>query len=213
MANPSKAKGDAAEREAVEVLRAFAPDLVLPKAQRLLGAGRKEDVGDLYVFDDVAVQVKNFQAEKIGQAIRQAATGATMQALNGDKRFALGMVPIPRAPKSGAVRWLACVEEWPQMDRPGHPAPEPIVDFNLVSRLVDWIRDDEGPHGYAAWDREVRLGVLLGGPRPLIVAPIEAWVAGYRVAKTGHAATPTGVASITSAKMLNSPTAPAAQSA
>lgn len=50
MANPSKRKGDKGELEAVEILKALAPDLVRPKAKRLLAAGRREDEGDLWVF-------------------------------------------------------------------------------------------------------------------------------------------------------------------
>src|SRR6478735_12765266 len=56
--NTNKRKGDRAEREAVAVLCELAPDLVVARPQRLLGAGRREDTGDLWVFPGVTVQVK-----------------------------------------------------------------------------------------------------------------------------------------------------------
>lgn len=177
MANSSKDKGDRFERESVPVLVNLLPEFALDKAMRYLGAGRKEDVGDLYVLPDAAVQVKAW--DNMGGAIRTAVAGSVVQAGHGDKEYALGMVPILGA-RAHQVRWLACVA-------PGRwPVPvEPVAEFALVSKALKWVKDDTGPYGFRAWDRLERIG-LLGGPgEPALIAPIEAWAAAYRQAHSG----------------------------
>lgn len=176
MANPSKAKGDRAEREAVAYLVEQSPHLVLPKAMRKLGAGRKEDTGDLHVFADVAIQVRNLALKNIGLALRSAATDAVDQAANGDLRHALGLVPYPRA-QAGKVRWLA---SWVQT--PADLGVEP-VEFKTVSRAVAWVRDDDGPYGYIARDRTERIAHLTGPGAAVMVAPYEAWLARYAASR------------------------------
>lgn len=174
MANSSKNKGDRFEREAVPVLVKLLPEFALKKAMRYLGAGRKEDVGDLYVLPDAAVQVKAW--DNMGGAIRTAVAGSVVQAGHGDMEYALGMVPIQGA-RAHQVRWLACVapDRW--------PVPvEPVAEFAMVSKALKWVKDDTGPYGYRVWDRPERIG-LLGGPgEPALIAPLEAWTAAYRSA-------------------------------
>lgn len=174
MANSSKDKGDRFEREAVPVLVNLLPEFALPKAMRHLGAGRKEDVGDLYVLPDTAVQVRAYNDP--GKGIRSAASDSVIQAGHGDKDFALGMFPILRT-RAGQVRWLACVA-------PGRwPVPvEPVAEFALVSKALKWVRDDEGPYGFRAWGRLDRIGLLAGPGEPALIAPIEAWAHAYRQA-------------------------------
>lgn len=174
MANSSKNKGDRFEREAVPVLVDLLPEFALPKAMRHLGAGRAEDVGDLYVLADAAVQVKAWK--DMGAGIRAAAAGAVIQAGHGDKDIALGMVPILGTRKD-QVRWLACVtpDRW--------PVPvEPVAEFALVSKALKWVRTDEPPHGFRAWDRLERIGLLAGPGEKTLIAPVEAWAAAYREA-------------------------------
>lgn len=181
MANASKSKGDRAELEAVRFLLDACGDLCLPKSQRMLGAGRAEDVGDLHVFADVAVQVRSYKAAHLGKAIRSSALDSVAQALNGDRPYALGMVPVPGA-RVGTVRWLACVAAEPSA-WPGGSEAVPIepIEFALVSRLVTWLRDDVGPHGFMAYPRDQRVGLLGGGETArVLVAPIEAWIETYR---------------------------------
>lgn len=183
MANRAKAKGDRAERDAVRYLLETCRDLCLPKAQRLLGAGRAEDVGDLYVFADVAVQVRAYKMDSIGAAVRSSARDSIVQADNGDMDYALGLVPFPRA-RPGTVKWLACVqpEAWPT------GAPEGTIPFALISRTLTWVRDDDGPHGFLAYPRDRRIALLSGGDcAPVLVAPFEAWLVAYRQA-TGRPA-------------------------
>lgn len=172
MANPSKLKGDRGEREAMELLRTRIPWLLRPNAQRQLGAGRKEDVGDLFALADTAIQVRNLKRADLGKAIRSSALDAVDQARNGAMPLALGMVPIPGASKD-SVRWLGCAVDWPI------PLSQDPVHFEQVSRAVGWVRDDRGPHGYLVLPRTERIGRLNGGVAPVLFAPIEAWLTAY----------------------------------
>lgn len=172
MPNPQKQKGDEAEREAVAAIRDLAPDLVVWNAQRMLGAGRKEDVGDLLVFDDVAVQVKSFKAAYLSAAIYQAATGATVQAGHGRKRFALGLILVPRARKVGAVRFAAVVEKWPA---PGEHAP-----FSSAVAALDAVKA-AGP------DSDFTARVVRKGQPEIVLSSLQNWVRVYRVARESAA--------------------------
>lgn len=53
MSNPQKRKGDAAEREFCQLWN----DLTGTASTRMLGAGRKEDIGDTYGIPETTVQV------------------------------------------------------------------------------------------------------------------------------------------------------------
>lgn len=182
MANKSKTKGDKAEREAVEVLKALAPDLVRFNARRMLGEGRTHDIGDLAVFDDAAIQVRCYAAAKLGLAVRSAAYDSVVQAANDGRPFALGMAPVHLAKKE-SVRWLASAvaptAESPYGGWPG-PLPDEPVEFTMASRAVTWLRDDKGPYGYRPRPRAERIALLTGAGAPVLVAPIEAWIEAYR---------------------------------
>jgi hypothetical protein len=169
VANSSKRKGDRAEREAVAVLRGLAPDLVVGRPQRLLGAGRREDTGDLWVFPGVTVQVK-YRADPL-HALRPAADAATVQAGRAGSGFAVGLVPLPGA-RAHAVRWVACCHHWPV------PVPAGTARFRGVARALTQVRRDD-----PAVPRTHRLTVVdRAGSAPLFLAPVEAWVAAYRTA-------------------------------
>jgi len=159
MANSAKDKGDRFEREAVPVLVELLPEFAVTKPMRMLGAGRKDDVGDLHVLADAAVQVKAW--DNMGGAIRTAVSGSVIQAGHGDKEYALGMVPVQGA-RVHQVHWLACVA-------PGRwPVPvEPVAEFGMVSKALAWVKDDEGPYGYRVWDRQSRAGHLIRAHSPL----------------------------------------------
>lgn len=172
MANASKAKGDRAEREAVEYLCASVPDLVVPNAMRMLGAGRSDDVGDLRVFADVAVQVRNYKLDSIGAAVRSSAVDAVAQAANGLLPHGLGLVPFPRA-RAGTVRWIAT---W--ITPPAPLGCEP-VEFKTIGKALAWVRDDVGPYGYLPRGRDERVAALTGPGQPVFMAPAEAWLAAY----------------------------------
>jgi len=180
--NSSKNKGDRGEREAVRVCVSLVPDLVVPDAMRMLGAGRREDVGDLKVFPDVAVQVKN--CADVGGALRQAAVGAHRQARHGRMDFALGMAPVPRA-RAATVRWLASCLFWPD-DTLAH---DEIARFGNPGAAVAHLRNENLG---VPRDRRIAL-VERRGTDTIVVAPIEAWFAAYRKT-TGRVAVAVAVA-------------------
>ncbi|MCU6479080.1 hypothetical protein [Arthrobacter sp. A2-55] len=180
MANSSKEKGDRYEREAVPVFAHLLPEFVVKKPRRMLGAGRQDDVGDLAVLPDVAIQVRALV--NMGKAVRTSSADAVSQAANGDMPYSLGVVPVQGARKD-QVRWLACV------DVDSWPTPvEPVAEFSIVSKALAWVRDDKGPYGYQVWDRAARIGLLSGQGSPALVAPLEAWVEAYRHAKQSSGA-------------------------
>lgn len=195
MANSAKSKGDRFELEAVKVLCALAETWSIPvvsNPQRMLGAGRAEDVGDVHVFGDVTIQVRAYAMSKLGLALLSSARDAVRQAANNPAAdFAVGLVPIPRTKTDGSVRWLAATYQWPT------PLGDGLPVFKLVGRLVPWLRDDEGPHGYLPYPRVSRVGVFAPGNAassgPVLVAPVEAWLASYANARGGRAAGVRGV--------------------
>jgi hypothetical protein len=83
MTNPSKAKGDAGERE----IAALLADLTGFPVRRKLGAGRQDDQGDLDGIPDTVVQVVNrrdlwaaMRLKPPACEIQQANAGATFGA-------------------------------------------------------------------------------------------------------------------------------------
>lgn len=178
MGNSPKNKGDRYERAALAYLREVVPPhLQRPNAMRMLGAGRKDDIGDLAVFFDAVVQVK--AVADMGSALRQAARGATRQSINALADFAVGMVPVQGA-RANQVRWLASCFTWP-----GGSEALPIepVEFKMVGRMLTWMKDDKGPYGYMVHPRTERVGVMDDQGTPMLVAPFEAWLAAYIEAK------------------------------
>ena len=111
MANSNKRKGDRAEREAVAVLCRLAPDLVVPRPQRLLGAGRREDTGDLWVLPGVTVQVKHRADPAHGDPARRGRSRGAGAA--GRVRRSRWGWCRSRGPGRSAVRWVACCAAWP----------------------------------------------------------------------------------------------------
>lgn len=167
--NSSKQKGDRNEREAVEVLKAVAPDLVLPTARRKLGAGRQDDMGDLDAFDDTTVQVKALKS--VSEAIRAASQGARVQAARAATRFHVGLAPIPGARRTG-VKWLCGTYEWPT------DLPDDTPTFSITVTAIDWLRrpDNDRP----LENRVVRLS--RAGVESYL-GTVEAWTAALREAR------------------------------
>lgn len=137
MANPQKQKGDKAERDAVADITALVPDLVRAKPERYLGAGRKDDVGDVRVLDDVAIQVKHFKDP--ATAVAEASSGAAKQrghkelSEGFDVPFHLGMVRFPNA-RPGTVKWVAVGLDYPDIDPEETPVIAPF--YNVAIKLV-----------------------------------------------------------------------------
>lgn len=170
MANPQKNKGDRNERAAVVELIAKAPDLIVQDAQRKLGAGRREDQGDLKAFLDVAVQVR--AVADLGTALRSAALDSVVQAGNAGVPLGLGMVPIPGA-RVISVRWLACCISWPSPVEPDRAA---VAVFGNPTDLIAHLRRED-----LGVPRHLRIGRLVRkNTASIYVAPIEAWLHTYR---------------------------------
>jgi hypothetical protein len=82
--NPAKSKGDAAEREVC----AHLADLTGWSVRRKLGAGRKEDTGDIHGIPQCTCQVKSYT--DVLRAIREGLPELrTQQANSGDPFAAL----------------------------------------------------------------------------------------------------------------------------
>ena len=82
MANPSKAKGDRAE---LEVQGWFRDELGVP-ARRALGAGRRDDVGDIHGIPATVVQVANYAS--LDRAVREKLPALEVQRVNAGAEFA-----------------------------------------------------------------------------------------------------------------------------
>lgn len=92
-------------------------------------------------------------------------------------RFAVGMVKYPNT-RGDKVRWLA---SWMTNGEITTPAEVGPIEFKMVGRALDWVRDDDGPYGYSARERAQRIALLHGNP-DIYVAPFEAWLGLYREA-------------------------------
>ena len=184
MANSSKRKGDAGEREALRTIRALLPDLVIDGNDRSKSAGIPHDRGDLHVFPDTTVQVKHWKRERFGQALMEAADGARTQALHDHKPLGIGLSSIAGARASG-VRWVASMT-------PDTAAvlglPEPVAEFKSVTPLRAWISDDAGPYGYRAWARTERICLFTVSGTRYVACPIEAFAESYRAYRSAEAA-------------------------
>ena len=82
MANPAKAKGDRAELEVQGLWR----DHVGVPARRALGAGRKDDVGDIHGIPNTVVSVANYA--DIARAIREKLPDVDVQRQRAGALFA-----------------------------------------------------------------------------------------------------------------------------
>lgn len=179
MANPAKNKGDQGERDAVVALIQRTPHLLVQdrKPMRALGAGRKDDEGDLRVIPGTSIQVKFWN--NLSRACREAADGAVRQAKNAQSPYAMGMVPIPRARTTvGSLRWLAVAYRWPG----GHDEWEPVPTFGVTKDAVKHLQDGFGGRVPLSL-RMTR--VKSKGTKTLYIAPIEAWLESY-AADTGQ---------------------------
>lgn len=105
MANPQKRKGDSAEREVAIILS----DLLGVSCRRELGAGRKDDCGDIRLRD-TAVQVANYA--DINRAIRDKLPDLERQQANASATFAAmfcrrrgGNYVVVMTPEQFATLW------------------------------------------------------------------------------------------------------------
>ena len=102
VSNPSKAKGDKAERE----LAALISDQLGIEIRRKLGAGRTDDEGDLDGLPDWTIEVKNIA--KLADALRDGVDDSTREQRNACTPFGVAFIRV----RGG--RWYAVqsVEQW-----------------------------------------------------------------------------------------------------
>ena len=102
MTGPAKRKGDRAEREAAEL----ASGLTGFAVRRMLGAGRRDDVGDLLGVPDHVVQVVDW-ADAL-KALRHKPIAAEEQRANAGAGYAATMVRL----RGGEWRVVLTPQQW-----------------------------------------------------------------------------------------------------
>ena len=107
MTNSRKRKGDAAEREAAELISG----LLNIDARRALGAGRQDDVGDIHGVPGHAIQVASW-ADTSAAAI-QKPKGAEQQRINAGAPHAATFVRF----RGGSWRVVLTPEQWAALAR------------------------------------------------------------------------------------------------
>jgi hypothetical protein len=117
VANSSKRKGDRAELEVQGILR----DLLGVPARRALGAGRKDDVGDISGVADTVIQVVNWK--NVAKAVREKPLECEEQLQRADRiagdnghfppAFAATFVRL----RGGEYRVVMTPEQWAAMWR------------------------------------------------------------------------------------------------
>lgn len=111
MTNTSKRKGDKAELEVQGLLR----DLLGVPARRALGAGRKDDVGDITGVPSTIVQVVNYGRRDLSTALRKKPLEVEEQRTNalGPYPFACTFLRLT----GGEYRVVMTPEQWAAMWR------------------------------------------------------------------------------------------------
>lgn len=102
MSNPQKRKGDAAEREAADILTTLLGTTV----RRKLGAGRQDDTGDLDGVPDHVVQVASWR--DTAAAAVQKPRGAEQQRINAGAPHAATLIRF----RGGQWRVVLTLEQW-----------------------------------------------------------------------------------------------------
>ena len=107
MANKLKRKGDRGELEAAALLS----QLLGVPARRELGAGRRDDTGDIAGVPDHSVQVASWQ--DTAAAAVQKPRGAEAQRINAGRAHAVTMVRF----RGGVWRMVLTPEQWARLLR------------------------------------------------------------------------------------------------
>lgn len=102
MTNPSKLKGDRAELEVQGLLR----DHLGVSARRQLGAGRKDDVGDMAGVPMTTVQIAN--RKDLAQAVRSKPLECEEQRRRSGDPFAATFLRL----RGGDYRVVMTVDQW-----------------------------------------------------------------------------------------------------
>ncbi len=102
MTNPAKRKGDRAELGVQQLIR----DLLGWPARRALGAGRKDDIGDISNVPDTVVQVCDWQ--NILAAVREKPRQCETQQARAGATFGATFVRL----RGGEYRVVLTPEQW-----------------------------------------------------------------------------------------------------
>lgn len=97
-----KAKGDRAEREIARLISGLTGQNIVRK----LGAGRREDVGDLHGLEDWTAQVADWSNAL--RAIREKPEAAEDQRLNADTTHAVTFIRL----RGGLWRAVQTLDQW-----------------------------------------------------------------------------------------------------
>ncbi len=124
MTGSAKRKGDACEREVAALLN----ELLGVPAQRMLGAGRLEDVGDIAGVPNTTVQCANRQA-RFYETIREKPLQADQQRERAGNLFAMTFVRL----RGGEYRVVLTVDQAVTLWREAQPVPS--VDGLAARRL------------------------------------------------------------------------------
>ena len=112
MSNPSKLKGDRCELEVQGILR----DLLGVPARRKLGAGRKDDVGDIDGVPDTVIQCANRQA-RFYETIREKPRECEQQQERAGATFGASFIRL----RGGEYRVVLTPEQFAALWREAQP--------------------------------------------------------------------------------------------
>jgi len=99
MGNRSASLGAQAERDAAALLSEW----LGVAARRMLGAGRKDDVGDIAGVRGFTIQVA--RRGNLGEVLRHKAKACETQQLNGDTQFGVTLMKLPPLPGGKPPEW------------------------------------------------------------------------------------------------------------
>lgn len=102
MTGAAKRKGDDAEREVAAIIS----DLLGSDCRRALGAGRSDDIGDIFGLPEIAVQVANW-ADAL-RAIREKPVEAEVQRANAGAAYVATFVRL----RGGVWRVVLTPQQW-----------------------------------------------------------------------------------------------------
>jgi hypothetical protein len=104
LTNANKQKGDKGERECAALLA----DLLGVPARRALGAGRKDDVGDVYGIPQLVVQVYAGTSNVVAAGVVAKPLEAEQQRINAGVPFAVTAVRV----RGGKWRFVLTPEQF-----------------------------------------------------------------------------------------------------
>lgn len=104
MTGPAKRKGDKAELEVQGLLR----DLLGEPARRLLGAGRRDDMGDIEGVRDTCISVMNWTGRDLAHGLRVKPLECEEQRERAGCMFAATFVRL----RGGEYRIVLTPEQW-----------------------------------------------------------------------------------------------------